>query len=167
MNPRKPSLGKASVGFYKGFRIASQPDAQSSLSKDGKVDSWLLHCPGTASMARSASPDSANAQFFLMRGEGPWLNQQYTAWGQVIWGQEHVKALKTGTIGQDENFKPDIIKSVRLASELPEKDRLALEIMRTDSEAFKAHLEKSREENGGQLPDICKIEVPVRLADGG
>src|SRR5690242_21846856 len=42
------------------------------------------HKRGTTSMARSASPNSANSQFFICFDDSPWLNGQYTVWGQVV-----------------------------------------------------------------------------------
>jgi cyclophilin family peptidyl-prolyl cis-trans isomerase len=54
------------------------------------------HVRGTVSMARSASPDSANSQFFICFGDAPWLDGKYTVWGQVVSGMEHVDAIKKG-----------------------------------------------------------------------
>ena len=54
------------------------------------------HTRGTCSMARSASPDSANSQFFICFEDAPWLDRQYTVWGQVIEGMEHIDAVKKG-----------------------------------------------------------------------
>ncbi|HEX3675011.1 MAG TPA: peptidylprolyl isomerase [Rhizomicrobium sp.] len=54
------------------------------------------HKRGTLSMARSSSPDSANSQFFICLGDAPWLDKQYSAWGQVVEGMEHVDAIKKG-----------------------------------------------------------------------
>jgi peptidylprolyl isomerase len=54
------------------------------------------HARGTVSMARSASPDSANSQFFICFADAPWLDRQYTIWGKVVSGMEHVDAIKKG-----------------------------------------------------------------------
>jgi peptidylprolyl isomerase len=54
------------------------------------------HVRGTVSMARSASPDSANSQFFICFADASWLDGQYTVWGQVVSGMEHVDAIKKG-----------------------------------------------------------------------
>ncbi len=61
------------------------------------------HVRGTCSMARSTNPDSANSQFFICFGDAPWLDRQYTIWGEVIEGMEHVDAIKKG--GQHNNGK--------------------------------------------------------------
>ena len=54
------------------------------------------HVRGTASMARAQNPDSANSQFFICFEDAPFLNRQYTAWGRVTEGMEHVDALPRG-----------------------------------------------------------------------
>ncbi len=54
------------------------------------------HVRGTMSMARSADPNSASSQFFICLDEVPYLNNQYTVWGQVESGMEHVDALPKG-----------------------------------------------------------------------
>jgi cyclophilin family peptidyl-prolyl cis-trans isomerase len=55
------------------------------------------HKRGTLSMARSSSPNSANSQFFICFDDAPWLDKQYTAWGEVESGMEHVDAIKKGS----------------------------------------------------------------------
>ena len=54
------------------------------------------HTRGTVSMARTSNPNSANSQFFICFGDAPWLDRQYTVWGQVVSGMEHIDAIKKG-----------------------------------------------------------------------
>jgi cyclophilin family peptidyl-prolyl cis-trans isomerase len=54
------------------------------------------HKRGVVSMARSSSPNSANSQFFICLADAPWLDKQYTVWGEVVEGMEHVDAIKKG-----------------------------------------------------------------------
>ncbi|MGD0864456.1 MAG: peptidylprolyl isomerase [Rhizomicrobium sp.] len=54
------------------------------------------HSRGTVSMARTNNPNSANSQFFICFADAPWLDRQYTVWGQVVEGMEHVDAIKKG-----------------------------------------------------------------------
>jgi len=54
------------------------------------------HVRGTCSMARSQMPDSANSQFFICFGDTHFLDGQYTVWGEVTSGMEHVDALPKG-----------------------------------------------------------------------
>ena len=54
------------------------------------------HVRGVCSMARSQSPDSANSQFFICFDDARFLDKQYTVWGEVTSGMEHVDALPKG-----------------------------------------------------------------------
>ncbi|MGY6636278.1 MAG: peptidylprolyl isomerase [Erythrobacter sp.] len=54
------------------------------------------HVEGTCSMARAQNPNSANSQFFICIDDARFLDKQYTVWGQVISGMEHVHALPKG-----------------------------------------------------------------------
>ena len=65
---------------------SSQPDLPAEFSK-------LPFDRGVLGMARSQSPNSGNSQFFIMFDDGHFLNGQYTVWGRVISGMEHVDAL--------------------------------------------------------------------------
>jgi peptidylprolyl isomerase len=54
------------------------------------------HVRGTCSMARTQAPDTANSQFFICFDDARFLDKQYTVWGQVESGMEHVDALPKG-----------------------------------------------------------------------
>ena len=54
------------------------------------------HSRGAVSMARKPSPDSANSQFFICTDDASFLDGQYTVWGEVESGMEHVDALPKG-----------------------------------------------------------------------
>jgi peptidylprolyl isomerase len=54
------------------------------------------HVRGTASMARTQDPNSANSQFFICFDDCRFLDGQYTVWGEVVEGMEHVDALPKG-----------------------------------------------------------------------
>lgn len=77
------------------------------------------HKRGTVSMARSANPNSANSQFFICFDTAPWLDRQYTAWGEVVDGMDHVDAIKKG--GEHNNGEiagePDKIVKASIASD--------------------------------------------------
>jgi peptidylprolyl isomerase len=69
------------------------------------------HARGTVSMARAQSPDSGDSQFFICFADSPWLNGQYTVWGKVVEGMEHVDKIKRGEPVSD----PDRILSAQIA----------------------------------------------------
>jgi peptidylprolyl isomerase len=54
------------------------------------------HVRGVCSMARSSNPNSANSQFFICLDDARFLDGQYTVWGEVTSGMEHVDALPKG-----------------------------------------------------------------------
>ncbi|MEZ5655506.1 MAG: peptidylprolyl isomerase [Sphingobium sp.] len=54
------------------------------------------HVRGVCSMARAMNPDSANSQFFICFDDATFLDRQYTVWGVVESGMEHVDALPKG-----------------------------------------------------------------------
>ncbi len=72
------------------------------------------HVRGTCSMARTSNPNSANSQFFICFEDAPWLDRQYTVWGQVVEGMDHVDAVKKG--GENDGAisgEPDRIVKMR------------------------------------------------------
>jgi peptidylprolyl isomerase len=72
------------------------------------------HTRGTASMARSQNPDSANSQFFIVFDDARFLDKQYTVWGKVIEGMENVDKIKRGEPVRD----PDSMVTVKVAADV-------------------------------------------------
>lgn len=72
-----------------GMGGSPKPDLKAEFSSEP-------HVRGTASMARSQSPNSANSQFFICFDDANFLDGQYTVWGNVVDGMEHVDALPKG-----------------------------------------------------------------------
>ncbi len=76
------------------------------------------HMEGVASMARAASPNSANSQWFIMLDDAPHLDGQYTAWGKVVEGMEHVHAIKKGDQFRNGTVtNPDKIVKMQIAAD--------------------------------------------------
>jgi cyclophilin family peptidyl-prolyl cis-trans isomerase len=67
------------------------------------------HLRGSVAMARSAAPDSAGSQFYITFGPQPSLDGQYTVFGRVVLGMEHVDKIKVG----------DKMKSVKIMETAP------------------------------------------------
>ncbi|HEY2886783.1 MAG TPA: peptidylprolyl isomerase [Rhizomicrobium sp.] len=88
------------------------PDLKSEFTNE-------KHKRGTVSAARTNNPHSANSQFFICFGDAPWLDRQYSVWGQVVEGMEHVNAIKKG--GEHNNGAisgaPDKIVKMRVESD--------------------------------------------------
>ena len=75
--------------------------------------SGVPHDRGTLGAARSQSPDSANSQFFINFADNHFLNRQYTVYGRVIDGMEHVDKITRGEPPAD----PDRIVSMKVAAD--------------------------------------------------
>ncbi|MFC6487646.1 peptidylprolyl isomerase [Nitratireductor sp. GCM10026969] len=86
---------------------SDKPDLKAEFSN-------TAHERGTCSMARSQNPNSANSQFFICFDRAPWLDRQYSAWGQVIEGMDNVDKIKRGEPVRE----PDTIVSMRVAADL-------------------------------------------------
>ena len=88
------------------------PDLKAEFTKE-------RHVRGTVSMARTNDPHSANSQFFIVFEDSPWLDRQYTVWGQVTEGMEHIDAIKKG--GEHNNGAisgaPDKIEKMHVAAD--------------------------------------------------
>jgi len=79
------------------------------------------HMRGTLSMARSADPDSANSQFFICFTPAAFLDGQYTAFGRVVSGMEHVDAIKRGDEANNGQVSdPDKIVKLQVAADARE-----------------------------------------------
>ena len=81
------------------------------------------HIRGTVSMARAQDPNSADSQFFICFTDASWLDGQYTIWGQVVEGMEHVDKIKKGDGANGEVSNPDKIISMKLISKKPKKTK--------------------------------------------
>ena len=78
----------------------------------------IPHKRGTVSMARSMLPDSADSQFFICFADCPWLNGQYTVWGEVTSGMEYVDMIKKGDGANGAVSNPDEIISLSVIADI-------------------------------------------------
>lgn len=76
------------------------------------------HLRGTVSMARAMDVDSADSQFFICFADCPWLNGQYTVWGEVTSGMEYVDNIKKGGGTNGMVSSPDEIISMSVIADL-------------------------------------------------
>jgi peptidyl-prolyl cis-trans isomerase B (cyclophilin B) len=88
------------------------PDLKAEFSSE-------KHKRGTVSAARSQNPNSANSQFYICFDDAPWLDRQYTVWGEVVEGMDAVDKIKKG--GEHNNGaisgEPDKILKARIETE--------------------------------------------------
>jgi peptidylprolyl isomerase len=85
---------------------SDKPDLRAEFSN-------ARHARGVCSMARTSNPNSANSQFFICLADSRFLDNQYTVWGEVTDGMEHVDALPKGEPPRE----PGKILSMRSPSE--------------------------------------------------
>ena len=116
----------AREGFYdgivfhrviEGFMAQGGDPTGTGMSGSGKnLDAEFSaepHVRGICSMARAQDPNSADSQFFIVFDEARFLDNQYTVWGQVIDGMDHVDKIKRGEPVQD----PDKIVKMQVAAD--------------------------------------------------
>ncbi|SFB83017.1 peptidylprolyl isomerase [Tropicimonas isoalkanivorans] len=98
--------GKGSDLRRAGTGGSEYPDLPAEFSR-------LPHARGTLGAARSQNPNSANSQFFINFKDNDFLNGQYTVYGRVIEGMEHVDAITRG----EPPANPDKMISVKVAAD--------------------------------------------------
>ncbi len=116
----------AREGFYdgiifhrviEGFMAQTGDPTGTGMSGSGKnlkaEFSKTPHDRGICSMARAANVDSADSQFFICFKAAYFLDGQYTAWGQVVSGMEHVDKITRG----EPPANPDKIISMKVAAD--------------------------------------------------
>ena len=114
-------------GFYDGLvfhRVidgfmaqAGCPDGRGTGGSGKKIEAEFSqepHIRGIVSMARSSDPNSGDSQFFICLDAASFLDNQYTVWGNVVEGMEHVDSLNRG----EPPAKPDGIISIKVASDI-------------------------------------------------
>ncbi|HEY1629674.1 MAG TPA: peptidylprolyl isomerase [Rhizomicrobium sp.] len=154
------------VGHVDGFPAGRD-------AKDGRM--WILHCPGTFAFARDNEDDSATTEFYIVIGQAPRrLDRNLTAFGRVLEGMQVLQKLERGDPEVDsgviqDKAKQDAILRMRLASDLPEKERPAFQVIKTESPAFAAVKDSRRHpapEFYHRPPlanlDVCSVPVAVK-----
>jgi len=96
-----------------GFNLSRAGTGGSDLPDLPAEFSKLPHARGSLGAARSMNPNSANSQFFINFKDNDFLNGQYTVYGQVIEGMEHVDAITRG----EPPANPDRMISVKVAAD--------------------------------------------------
>lgn len=152
------------VGFSQGFPAARDPRSGTT---------WLAHCYGTVGAGRDTAADSSNGtELYVVDGQSPrQLDRNITVVGRVVQGMELLSVLPRGTgpLGFYEKAEQRVpIKSIVLASDLPEAQRTPLQLLRTDTPLFTAVVEsrRNRRDDWYKVPaghiDLCNVPLPVR-----
>ena len=96
-----------------GFNLSRAGTGGSDMDDLPAEFSKIPHARGSLGAARSANPNSANSQFFINFSDNDFLNGQYTVYGQVTSGMEHVDAITRGEPAPE----PDMMISVKVAAD--------------------------------------------------
>jgi peptidylprolyl isomerase len=153
-------------------------DGDFAAGSDGKSE-WLLHCYGSVGAGRDNAPDSGSGvELYAVTGQAPrQLDRNIALVGRVVLGMDLLSALPRGGNAQGAYMgfyrspaEYTNIRAIRLASDLPSKDRLKLEALKTDSASFKAYVEARRNRHNDWFVraagaiDACNVPLPVRTA---
>ena len=98
----------------KDFNLRRAGTGGSDLPDLSAEFSGIPHDRGTLGAARSQNPNSANSQFFINFKDNHFLNRQYTVYGRVISGMDHVDAITKG----EPPANPDRMITVRVAADV-------------------------------------------------
>jgi len=159
-----PDTYAPQTGFAAGFPAARDP-------RDGTA--WLVHCYGVVGVGRDNAADSGGgAELYAVTGHAPrQLDRNITVLGRVVQGMELLATLPRGSgplgfYATPEQRTP--IRRVRLAADVPESERVALEVLRTDTATFRDLVEsrRNRQDAWYKVPaghiDVCNVPLPVR-----
>ena len=153
------------VGFAAGFPAARDP---------GAGQAWLAHCYGAVGAGRDMAADSSDGtELYVVDGQSPrQLDRNITLVGRVVDGMELLSVLPRGTgpLGFYEDPAQRVpIRAIRLAADVPEAERVKLEVLRNDTPLFDAVVEsrRNRRDDWYKRPaghiDLCNITVPTRV----
>lgn len=152
------------AGFSDGFPAARDPAS-------GRA--WMTHCYGTLGVGRDDDANSGGGtELYVVIGHAPrQLDRNITVAGRVLKGIELLSTLPRGTgpLGFYEKAGERVpILRVRVAADVPETERSAIEVLRTDTATFSALVEsrRNRRDSWYKQPaghiDVCSIPVPMR-----
>lgn len=155
------------VGFVSGFPVGRDAD-------DGR--SWLAHCYGMLGVARGEAPESGNgSSLYVITGHAPrQLDRNVVLIGRVIQGMELLTTLPRGrgALGFYEDREMQVpLLAFQFAGDLPESERVDIEVLRTGTDTFSSLVESRRYRAGDWFVDpvdkidLCNVPLPVRLAE--
>ena len=178
------------IAWNKALPIVKLPDRDGYAPATGWLDGfpvgierkpsgqvWLTHCYGMVGAGRDNWPDTGSgSELYAVIGQAPrHLDRNIVLVGHVLRGMELLASLPRGSgalgfYSDEEKPKRTLISSARLASDLPESARTALEVLRTDTPLFTQYVEARRNRREGWFVrpaghiDVCNLPIPVRDA---
>jgi peptidylprolyl isomerase len=187
---RQPVKAKATVPAEftrsaQGLKFTALPDPDTYAAQTGFVDgfpaardsesgtAWLVHCYGMVGAGRDVDVNSGGGtSLYAVSGHAPrQLDRNITMLGRVVQGMELLSATPRGPapMGFYEKREQDTpIRRVRMAADIPEAERVKLEVLRTDTQTFADLIEsrRNRRDDWYKVPagriDVCNVPLPVR-----
>jgi len=191
---RVPAAGFTPLGNADLF--AGEPGHRSgfAVGREGGQE-WILNCPGALGMARDDAPETGDTEIYIPLQPRRYLDRNYTIFGRVIAGMEHIQRLprvdpfteeeESALFGEDEplayqmaqyrrsKLEYNVIASAKFASAIPETERPSYEVMDTASSDWAALKESKRDYSKiaafiappVDTLDICSLPVPARLVE--
>jgi peptidylprolyl isomerase len=176
------------IAWSKALPIVKLPDADGYAPETGWLDQfpvgierkpagqvWLTHCYGTVGVGREDWPDTGSgSQLYAVIGQAPrHLDRNIVLVGRVLRGMDLLASLPRGSAAlgfysDEQKPRRTLIRSARLASELPESGRTSLEVLRTDTALFTRYVEARRNRREGWFVrpaghiDVCNLPIPTR-----
>ena len=174
------------IAWNKALPIVKLPDADGYAPEAGWLDHfpvgierkpsgqvWMTHCYGTLGVGREDWPDNGSgSELYVVIGQAPrQLDRNIVVAGRALRGMELLASLPRGTGPLGFYEKPDQrtpITRARIAADVPEAERSAIEVLRTDTALFTKYVEsrRNRRDTWYLRPaghtDVCAITPPVR-----
>jgi len=165
-------IGFTALGDFDGYAAQTGfVDSFAAARNEAGSESWLVHCPGAFAMARGDDPDSGGTEFNIILGHAPrYLDRNVTVFGRVVDGMDVLQKLNRGksSYGTIEPERHNPILSMKVAADLPTKEQIPIEVMKTDSKAFRQLIASRRNRPESwfiETPnyiDVCGIKIPTR-----
>lgn len=163
---QKDDMFAAETGFIDGFAVGRDSTGENA---------WLTHCPGIIAMARNDAPDSSRTDFYIVIGQSPrYLDRNMNVFGRIVYGMDIVQKIRRGPTAANGIFQNETestrIRRMRLASDLPEQERLTAYVMDTNSKGFRSILKDRRNRKQKfflhkppEVLDICQVPMAGRV----
>jgi peptidylprolyl isomerase len=169
-----------------GLQFVSLPDPDTYAPQTGWVaglpaardkeggTAWLVHCYSMLGVGRENDANSGGGtELYVVSGHAPrQLDRNTTVVGRVVHGMEWLSSTPRGPAPMGFYEKPEQrvpIKQVRVAADVPQAQRTAVEVLRTDTQTFKDLIEarRNRREEWYKVPagriDVCNVPLPTRV----
>jgi len=148
----------ASAGFIGSVPFQALPVTEAIQKSNGAVRSWGAHCTGVAGMGRNEPRDSANSELYFMLDASRRLDRDYTVFGRVVLGLDVLLSIQHG----EPPANPDIMKSVRVLADLPEKERP--QVLVASDTVMRQLIDQTRQKKGADF-SVCDVDIPAKLVN--